>query len=179
MQLYPIRCSRQNTADYFPKSRYRLRHNSDRAYRFLFLFVFFPTLLLSRCFDCRCLDRLRHCKVPLTSFLFLLVFSFLLVRFYWDTWNEVFLSCHCFFFLSAYDVAGNRSRRGASQEAVLSNGPLVGGFCFGRLCSFLYGWMMSLLEMDLAERETWFWYGEAGVSSHVFIPGRAKGQCKR
>lgn len=47
-------------------------------------------------------------------------------------------SCCAVVFFLAYDVAGNRSRRRASQEAVLSNGPLVGGFCFGRLCSFLY-----------------------------------------
>lgn len=36
-----------------------------------------------------------------------------------------------------------------------------------------------MLEMDLAERETWSWYGDAGVSSHVFILGWGKGQCKR
>lgn len=42
-----------------------------------------------------------------------------------------------------------------------------------------YIWMMSLLEMGLVERVTWFEYGDAGVSSHAFILGRAKGQCKR
>lgn len=41
-----------------------------------------------------------------------------------------------------------------------------------------YIWMVSLLEMDLVERETWFWYGDAGDSSLVFILGR-KGQCER
>lgn len=40
-------------------------------------------------------------------------------------------SCRAVVFL-AYDVAGNRSRR-----VVLNNVPLVGSFCFGRLCFYL------------------------------------------